>query len=202
MEDGVIKFNIKKWEEDRLNIDISDIERVRERLFNLKLIGHNKELNLGYGNISKRIKEKEFIISGSQTGHLEHLDKNHYTIITDVDFNTNSVICKGPIKPSSESLTHAAFYYNSNKYNGVIHIHNLKLWEKLIENNYISTPEDATYGSIKLWESIIDILNNNKSKDSIIIVMKGHIEGIIVGSILLDLAFKEILEIYNRWILE
>jgi len=198
LEEGVIKFNIKELKKEKLDIDISDIEKIREELFKLKLIGFNKEQNLGYGNISKRINEKEFIISGSQTGNLKNLKIMHYSLITGVDFKTNSVFCKGLIEPSSESLTHAAFY-TDKKYNAVIHIHNLKLWNHLIEDGYISTPEDAPYGSIKLWRSIFDILENNKYDNSLTIVMKGHKEGIVVASSSLDDAMDEILILCDKY---
>ena len=197
MQEGVIKFNIKKIIEQDIDIDTSDIEEIRYKLFKMNLIGHDKKLNLGFGNISKRVNKKEFIITGSQTGEIEHLEKKHYTLITDVDFKTNSVIAKGLIKPSSETLTHAAFYYNTEKYNAVIHIHSLKIWDNLIEKKYISTPEDALYGSEKLWYSIVDILNHNIQSDIITIVMKGHKEGVIVASVSLKLALKEIEKIYN-----
>ncbi len=199
MQEGVIKFNIKQLIKQEIDIDISDIENVRSQLLKMNLIGHNKQLNLGFGNISKRIDKEKFIITGSQTGELPNLKKKDYVLITEADFKTNSVIAKGLIKPSSESLTHAAFYYNSDKYNAVIHIHNLKLWKSLINNNYLSTPEDGLYGSEKLWHSIIDILNNNINSDIITIVMKGHEEGIITAATSLKLALEEIIKIYNKY---
>lgn len=198
LQEGVIKFNISKIIKKEINIDISEIENIRYQLYQLNLIGYDKNLNLGFGNISKRVNKKGFIITASQTGNLSHLNKKEYTLIKNVNFKTNSVVCMGLKPPSSESLTHAAFYYNSYKYNAVIHIHNLKIWENLINKNYISTPEDALYGSKELWHSIIKILKNNLNSDVITIVIKGHKEGIFTAAISLDLALNEIIKIYNK----
>jgi L-ribulose-5-phosphate 4-epimerase len=72
-----------------------------------------------------------FVITGSGTGSLKKLSAEHYTRVTAYDLLKNTLTSAGPIKASSESLTHAAVYETLPLINTVLHIHHLALWEKL-----------------------------------------------------------------------
>lgn len=182
MNDGYIKYNCD-WIQDNLDFPMFDkLNKLRQLLYFKKLIGCKD--NVGYGNISIR-KKDGFIITGSTTGCLEILNKNHYTKVTKYDFNKNYLQCYGPIKASSESLSHAAVYDTDENAKCVIHIHNLKLWEQLL-NKMPTTSKDAEYGSPKMAKEIIMLVKTSKEK---IIIMQGHKEGIIVfGDDLLEAA--------------
>jgi len=90
MIDGVIKyhfdFQVTKPLEEGL---FSEIELLRERLFALNLIGVTED-GVGFGNISQRVDANSFVITGTQTGHLEKLDAtlwlNKYAIKDDKYF--------------------------------------------------------------------------------------------------------------------
>ena len=206
MNEGIIKFNIKEWgKTNELSRKLWDeIEKSRKKLYKLGLIGFDKKNNIGYGNISKRLKklEKSFIITGSQTGHLQDLNGSYYSIIKEVDFNKNSVICNGPKTPSSESITHAACYFANNNIQAVIHIHCLFLWEMLIKNDFLSTPAKAEYGSIQLSKSIKKIMGNINIEDPVTVVMKGHKEGIIIAGRSLPQIIDTIIQLYNSYKIE
>jgi hypothetical protein len=165
MVDGYIKFKCNWIKSDPLLSEkIHELNKWRKILFNRGLIGSSD--GIGYGNLS--IRANKFIITGSQTGLLSELNENHYTEVTDYNFKENSLTCKGPIKASSESLTHAAVY-ESTDFNSVIHIHNLDLWNKLIDK-YPTT--HAEYGTPALAYEIMKLKSN-------LIVMGGHKAGII-----------------------
>ena len=111
MDEGYIKYSCI-WIK---SAPISDkgligINIWRQKLFALGLIGSYED-DIGFGNISIRVRNSsQFIISGTQTGHIPFLKNYHYTLVTSFNIEKNSLTCQGPIKASSESLTHAAIY--------------------------------------------------------------------------------------------
>src|SRR5438093_11120110 len=110
MNEGVIKFNCQWIKEEPLEIKwLEELNVWRDKLYNLGLIGVNKE-GIGYGNISIRFRQHTFIITGSATGKFKKLTPEHYTRVTHYNFDENSLTTIGPIKASSESLTHAMLY--------------------------------------------------------------------------------------------
>lgn len=189
MNEGYIKFNYE-WIKSNLDFDITHINKWRIRLYNLKLIWAYDN-NIGYGNISVRLNNG-FIITGSATGKISLLNKEHYTSVVEYDFEKNYLKCEGPIKASSESLSHAAVYENNPKINAVIHVHNIKLWTSLI-NKVPTTSKKAEYGTPELAYEIMKI----KVKENIII-MAGHKEGIITFGNDLDEAGNILLKYYKN----
>lgn len=178
MDEGYIKFNCK-WIKDRqISIDkLSEINKLRDRLYRLGLIGAYDN-GIGFGNISIRSGKNDFIITGSATGNFHELNENHYVLVTEYDLMKNSLICKGPIKASSESLSHAAIYECSSDINAVIHIHNIAMWEKLIDK-VPTTNRDVLFGTPEMANEIKRLFVESNVKDKKILVMGGHKEGII-----------------------
>jgi ribulose-5-phosphate 4-epimerase/fuculose-1-phosphate aldolase len=190
MTEGYIKFNFD-WIKQKLNEDITEINKWRDKLYSLNLIGAY-ENGIGYGNISIR-DGKNFIITGSKTGGIENLTNNHFTKVTNWYFNKNNLTCEGPIEASSESLTHAAIYTSNSNINAVIHVHNLNLWEKLI-HKIPTTDEKAEFGTPEMAYEIMKLFRGNQVTKKRILIMGGHKEGIIsfgkdleeAGNVLLD----------------
>jgi L-ribulose-5-phosphate 4-epimerase len=190
MTEGYIKFNCD-WIKQELNEDITEINKWRNKLYSLNLIGAY-ENGIGFGNISIR-EGNNFIITGSKTGGIENLTNNHFTKVTNWYFNKNNLTCAGPIEASSESLTHAAIYTSNSNINAVIHVHNLNLWEKLI-HKIPTTDEKAEFGTPEMAYEIIRLFRENQITKKRILVMGGHKEGIIsfgknlkeAGNVLLD----------------
>ena len=86
--------------------------------------------------------------------------------------------CRGQIKASAESLSHAAIYYARPEVMGVVHIHNKKLWEKYL-NLLPTTIEAVAYGTPEMAFEIERILSEPKTHETKLIVMGGHEDGII-----------------------
>ncbi len=123
-EEGYIKFNLT-WDQRPFELsdrDFKSINSYRQKLYYLDLIGAYPD-GIGFGNLSIRYHENEFVISGSATGNLKTLLKEQYALVDKCDIKKNSVHCKGEIEASSESLSHGAIYNASSKVNAVIHIH-------------------------------------------------------------------------------
>ena len=190
MKDSYIKFNCD-WDKSELLFDVKELNKWRDKLYSLKLIGAHPD-GVGYGNISQR-NGKNFIITGSKTGGIEKLTLEHYTRVEDWNFEKNYLHCDGPIEASSESLTHAAVYESLTDVNAVIHIHNLELWSKLI-NKVPTTSKNVEYGTPKMAYEIKRLIKNENIEKKII-VMAGHEEGIITFGKNLDEAGKILLDI-------
>lgn len=156
---------------------ITEINRWRNILFNHKLIGVYPN-GIGYGNISIRLNDQEFLISGTSTGHLEKLSTNHYSTVTTYNFSENTLTCKGPIKASAESLTHAAVYEMDQHIQAIIHIHNKQIWDKLL-NRIPTTSASVEYGTPQMALEIKKLFSTTNLLEHKILVMGGHEEGII-----------------------
>jgi ribulose-5-phosphate 4-epimerase/fuculose-1-phosphate aldolase len=114
-EEGIIKFKCNWIEEKPLpDACIEKLNDWRNRLYALGLVGVTED-GIGYGNMSLRFGEDQFIITGSGTGRLPNLSPMHYTKVIASDFDQNSLTTAGPIVASSESLTHAAIYQTKKR---------------------------------------------------------------------------------------
>jgi len=111
IDEGVIQFQCE-WipAPPPSEIEIRELNHWRERLYARGFIG-SYENGIAFGNISRRAAfGKGFIISGTQTGGLPRLKADHYTCVVACRIEENYIRCKGPLRASSESLTHAMIY--------------------------------------------------------------------------------------------
>jgi hypothetical protein len=81
-QEGVIKYELEHQQMPMTEtFSIKEISAWRAILFRLGLLGQDPDRydNLGFGNISHRVKPQsnQFIISGTQTGHIEYLCPEH-----------------------------------------------------------------------------------------------------------------------------
>jgi ribulose-5-phosphate 4-epimerase/fuculose-1-phosphate aldolase len=177
MTDGIIKYNFDFQESKPLDKPFWEkIEEIRERLYALKLIGVKDDI--GYGNISQRVNENSFVITGTQTGDLNTLTSKHYSLIEAFNDEKFSLKSSGAIKPSSEALTHGTIYNLTPKIEAVIHVHSKTLWDFMLNKNYKKT-ENVPYGSIEMIEEVKRIYKDKNPLENPKFVMSGHEEGII-----------------------
>lgn len=196
IDEGYIKFNCE-WINQPLSVKVPlELKVWRDKMHELKQIGHYAEINIGYGNISVKIPDG-MIISGTQTGDIFPICDEHFTLVTHYDINKNAVVCKGSIKASSESMTHAAIYEADSSIKAIIHIHNKEVWLKLMDK-VPTTRSEVPYGTPEMANEIFRLFKETLVSQDKIIVMAGHDEGIIVfgkdldeaGTILLDFLTK------------
>ncbi len=177
--EGYIKFNID-WENRAIDFPDNVFNKLtywRNIFYDKGLIGLTNE-GIGYGNISVRFN-KGFIISGSATGKNRNLIKEDFSIVTFYDIMLNKIKCKGKIKASSESLSHAALYEAKKEINAIIHIHCTELWEKYY-NIWPTTDIHALYGTPEMALSLINLLQERLNGKEGIFIMGGHREGLII----------------------
>src|SRR5262249_35839367 len=110
----------------------------REVLARLSLVGRDpaRYEGLGYGNLSARLApfgdvgrgRRRFLVTGSQTGGIPDLTLDHYCVVERYDVARNTVHSLGPVRPSSESLTHGAIYDAAPAARFVFHAHAPEIW--------------------------------------------------------------------------
>jgi L-ribulose-5-phosphate 4-epimerase len=195
-DEGVIKFNCN-WVQGNLPDAalINALNEWRSRLYEKKLIGVTPD-DIGYGNMSIRFRENQFIITGSTTGKIEKLSPQHYTLVTAYNINQNSLTTIGPIKASSESLTHAMIYECCKDANAVFHVHHKDLWEKLLLILPFTRTE-VPYGTPQMAKEIERLFKKENLAHHKIFAMGGHEEGVVSFGNTLDEA-GQILEDHLR----
>ena len=182
--EGVIKYQLKHSSQALpQSIDIAPIIGWRSLLFDLNLIGQCQEKygGLGYGNISQRLRPdaNEFLISGTQTGHLRHLNSHHFAIIAAASPQHNTISSKGPSQPSSEALTHASVYLHAMEAHAVIHVHSPVLWLHTAKLNLPYISPDIAYGSVEMAAAVAELFASGQLSKLPIFSMLGHEDGIV-----------------------
>ena len=177
-DEGYIKFNCT-WIEEALSekSSINELNNWRQKLYNSQLIGAYPD-GIGYGNISCRLADGNFLITGTATGGIEKLTNGHFSRVSDFNIADNAITCHGPVKASSESLTHAIIYKCLPQTNAVVHIHNKTLWYELL-NKVPTTSHEVAYGTPAMAKEIERLLTTTNLQEDKILVMAGHEDGII-----------------------
>ncbi len=158
---------------------VADLERWRAPLYEAGLIGYDDELRVGFGNLSARAREGGlFVISGTQTGHLDTTSGEHYALVTDVDLDANRVSSVGPVAASSEAMTHAALYALGVNIAAVVHVHSRALWDRY-RGVLPTTAEDVAYGTPGMAREFGRLWRRSGFRESGIAVMAGHADGLL-----------------------
>lgn len=179
IDEGHIKFNLEWIPGDALPTEVlEDMIWWRNKLYVMGLIGAYAN-GVGFGNLSKRYgNESQFIITGTQTGHIPKIIARFFTHVIEVDISQNRLICKGPVKASSESMTHAMLFQADPNINAVIHVHDKFLWNSN-KNKLPTTSKSATYGSPEMVQAIDDLCKQGKLDSEKMIIMGGHEGGVL-----------------------
>ena len=196
IDEGYIKYQCH-WQRDSAiaESDIIELNFWRDRLYQLGLIGEYDN-GIGFGNLSIRLPNSDqLIISGTQTGGISTLTTQHYTKVIDYDWEQNYVVCRGLIKASSETLTHAAIYQALPAVNAVIHVHHQMLWQTLLKRVPTTKPQCA-YGTPEMAEEIIRLCQQPLTQQQQIIAMSGHESGILTFDSDLERASETLLKYF------
>lgn len=172
-----------------------ELETWRRPLIATGLIGHYEELGIGYGNISVRCGEPgQFLISGTQTGHVANTDKEHYSLVTSYNTYANIVSSVGPVQASSEAMTHAAIYGLDINIGAIVHVHSKDLWQKSL-NKLPTTDADVAYGTPQMANEFRRLYRDTSFRENGLAVMAGHEEGILSFGTTLEDATKKVLDL-------
>ncbi len=203
--DGVIKYELQ-YHKKNLKISpgyLDEMIKLRDKLHKMNLIGvypadHSRTPNIGFGNISERYTDDgQFFVSGTQTGHLDKTNFEDYCLVMDFDVANNRVISKGPLKPSSESMTHAAIYDVAPEVNCVIHVHYEDMWDRYSEFNMLTTPKEVPYGTPEMARAIQKVYTDSPKLTKPVCLL-GHQDGLIVWGETREEAYSLLKEVYEK----
>jgi ribulose-5-phosphate 4-epimerase/fuculose-1-phosphate aldolase len=185
-KEGVIKFSLDYTPTGPLPEDeLRELNAWRKVCHLCGLIGRDPSRygGYGYGNISRRLRSggagRAFIISGSQTGHLADLSPSDYALVLECVPAENRVVASGPVKPSSESLTHGALYALATEVGGVIHAHSPDIWRRAHALRIPTTSAAMAYGTPELAVEIGRLFAESDARQRGILAMGGHEDGIV-----------------------
>lgn len=202
-QEGVIKYKLNHQNtpiED--TILLTEINAWRTVLFKLKLIGQIKERYDGYsfGNMSQRISaiSSQFVITGTQTGHLDYLTKEHYCTVLKAIPEKNELKSSGETKPSSEALTHASIYQQNKSIQSVIHIHCPEIWDNTHKLQLPYTSKDILYGTPEMANEVKCLFQKPTTLKTQIFSLLGHKDGIISFSNSIENAAGLLLKYYSK----
>lgn len=192
--DGYIKFcAIHKPDVAPAHPMLAELDALRTTLFDSGWLGQSPE-GIGFGNISLRAnylqqgvnkdqaQPNAFIITATGTGGARKLGPDGYCLVCDFDLSANSVKSRGPLKPSSESMSHGAIYRAAPSVMCIAHLHSLELYNCLLAAGAPSTPIEAAFGTPHLAMALENLVAKSplaKSPMEVTIIMKGHVPGII-----------------------
>lgn len=131
-----------------------------------------------YGNASQRdqYNPNSFWITGTQTGCKDSLRIEDWCCVTGWDFKANRVVSQGPIRASSEAMTHAAIYTANPLVHCVAHVHTSNLWT-VLQQDHSTSPESAGYGTPDIAFAVERIAKDSKPPN--LIILLGHQDGLL-----------------------
>ncbi len=181
-QEGVIKYQLEFQEAEPLRPhDFSDLLRWHHRFKMARILGQDpgRYEGYGFGNISERLNQVSFVISGTQTGHLDVLGPRDYAVVVRAVIEENRIISEGPVKPSSEALTHAAVYALDPDIRFVFHVHSPGIWQVRKKLNLPETAADIPYGTPEMAGEVKRLFDSGTLVERSVFAMAGHEDGIV-----------------------
>ncbi len=188
-EEGVIKFQLDFTPAEPLPpTQLRQINAWRKITYLLQLIGQDPARygGYGFGNLSRRLgsydapeTQRRFVISGTQTGGLADLTEQHYSLVTAYYPDQNRLVAEGPIRPSSESLTHGTIYDLDQELRWVIHAHSPHIWRHAAALELPTTDATVAYGTPEMAAEVRRLFAQTDVRQRLIFVMGGHQDGVI-----------------------
>lgn len=176
----------------------------RDRLVRAGLVGCDPTRygGAGFGNLSGRLPPfpgspgwRPFLVTGTQTGGRRFLTLRDLCVVTKYDHSSNSVESLGPVRPSSESMTHGVLYDADPTIRFVFHGHSPAIWERARALGLPTTGPHAGYGTPAMCREVESLLQIPEVARGRLLVMGGHLDGVLAfgetageaGQALLDL---------------
>jgi class II aldolase/adducin N-terminal domain-containing protein len=191
--EGVVRFEAEHLEQRLEPRRIEDAVRAlgawREVLLRLGLLGQHPALyqGLGYGNVSARVGpfgdaprgRRPFLITGTQTAGRRALSLDDFCLVERWDLGRNQVSSRGPVRPSSESLTHGALYDVAPAARAVLHGHAPEIWQAARSLGIPVTRPDVGNGTTAMALEVQRLFRETTLASTGILAMGGHEDGVI-----------------------
>jgi ribulose-5-phosphate 4-epimerase/fuculose-1-phosphate aldolase len=192
IDEGVIKFTVEHTEEPldaRRHGDlICQLVAWREILQRTQLVGQDPARygGAGYGNVSARVGppgsgagRRAFLVTGTQTGGKLRIGLGDFCVIEAYDSGRNWVRSRGPLLPSSESMTHGALFDLSPHIRFVLHAHSPTLWRRARTLRLPTTDPAIGYGTPAMARAVQALYRTTALSERKVLAMGGHEDGII-----------------------
>jgi hypothetical protein len=158
--------------------ELDELDAARTELHDFGLVGVYPD-GIGFGNLSLRLGDAgSFAITGAGTGGRRRLGPGGYAVVEKWDGGRNEVWCRGPVKASSESMSHGAVYRACPAAACVVHVHSPRLFGRMLAGNSNRTPADAQFGTPAL-AGAIEALVAQLAHANGVFALAGHEEGVI-----------------------
>ncbi|MCX7775568.1 MAG: class II aldolase/adducin family protein [Spirochaetaceae bacterium] len=217
--EGIIKYACH-WQQSVLRTcETADkVLAVRNTLWQQGLIGAAAD-GTGFGNVSSAVSLDEalelapdmaervqsryhagrrcFLVTGSQTGREAVLGVSGLALVLEWSLAANELVCAGPVRASSESLTHAALYEADSRIGGVVHVHAPWYWEHWPEDAPC-TAADILYGTPAMGYEIQKIWRETGGALAGVVCMGGHRDGLLAWGPTVEQAMDRLLTMLAR----
>ncbi len=145
-----IKFSFSLTKPDQVTQDnFVEIEKWRLILYSMGLIGIDRNSQMSFGNISKKVSLNppncEIVITGSQTGQYPFLKANQYTKLIKCDVDRLKVSAIGPTAPSNQSLLHYIIYNSIPEITYIVIIEKDIIYDYFVEQGHKEFNKDKLY---------------------------------------------------------
>lgn len=160
----------------------------RTVLAGLELVGQDPARydGAGYGNVSARVGPfpgargaRPFLVSGTQTGGRPCAGFDDFCLVRRYDIAANRVESAGPIRPSSESMTHGAIYDLGGYIRFVLHAHCPLIWQRARPLRLPATNANVPYGTPEMAREVERLARGTALLERRVLAMGGHEDGII-----------------------
>lgn len=207
-DEGYIKFSCHWSEEPAPAWDgaesLADFIACRERLVQRGWLGQYEQgplAGIGFGNLSVRAGSSGCLwISGSATGGAAGFGAAHVALVTGFHVEHNSVQCVGPVKASSETMTHAVVYDQVPGAGAILHIHEPRLWRAALnEQDVPRSGAEVPYGTPEMAHELGRLLGQTRFAADGLMAMAGHEEGILAFGQNLAEAEERLVRLAERW---
>jgi hypothetical protein len=168
--------------------EVAEINAWRRVLLWLQVLGQTPDRYEGYGfgNISRRLppfnappERRRFVITGTQTGGVIDCGPEHYVVITACHPPQNVVVAEGPVRPSSETMTHGAVYAADSRIRWVMHGHSPHIWRHASRLGLPATDASIPYGTPEMSAEVLRLFLVSDVRRRKLFVMGGHEDGVV-----------------------
>lgn len=193
-QEGVIKFRMDFTQVAALGADevspqlCALLDEWRDRLVGLAVLGQDPARydGYGFGNISCALDDlrsipgkRAFLISGTQTGELAHLTAQELVIVDACFPEENRIVAHGPVRPSSEAMTHGALYALDPASQWIFHGHSPEIWRAAAQLGLPETRAEVPYGTPEMSAEMARLWRESDVRERRILSMGGHEDGIV-----------------------
>ncbi len=188
-EEGVIKFQMRYTPAPPLPAAaLRELNAWRKILVLLQMIGQDPARydGYGFGNISCRLEpfdapaeQRRFVITGTQTGDIADLGPEHFVVVSECHPQQNLTVAEGPVRPSSESMTHGAVYALDSRIRWVMHGHSPHIWRAAARLGIPTTDAAVPYGTPEMSAEVARLYRESDLRTRKIFSMGGHEDGIV-----------------------